>query len=112
MFESFRTNPAASKTPADIMFPMEKSDPETDSVMGSMELRNPMVPMRHNKMTLNSVLVTNISTYVYTLLRMYMLNMLYVRMYMLHVWRICCTYDVYVCMYLLCVCMMMCIYDV
>ena len=34
--ERERTNAAASKTPADIMFPMENKDPDRDSVTGNM----------------------------------------------------------------------------
>ena len=55
-----RTNPAANRTPADIMFPMENKDPDNDNVMGRMDARNPIVPIRHNKMILNSVFVTSI----------------------------------------------------
>ena len=57
--ERERTNAAASKTPADIMFPMENKDPDTDSVTGNMHARNPTVPMRTNRMHLNSVFVTS-----------------------------------------------------
>ena len=55
------TNPAANRTPADIMFPMENKDPDNDNVMGRMDARNPIVPIKHNKMILNSVFVTSIA---------------------------------------------------